>query len=134
GCAEAHITLGWVHFRVGRWSEAADAFADALGLAAGSTRAMMGLALARCMLGRFEQSREALLRWLHDQPDSEQVSSLACFIESLGLPEDLLETYELALRVLGYPDLSVPGAAGSNPELLAAQGLLAQRIYESAWA
>ncbi|QIS14509.1 tetratricopeptide repeat protein [Nocardia arthritidis] len=129
--ATAHLVLGWWHCQAGRWAAAEPALLEAARLAPYSDAAELPLALARAGRGRFAESRSAVRELIRTNSKQDQLQRVCRVIERVGLPGELSELYEMALAALGETDLSQPGAAGADPELLAAQGELARRVYES---
>jgi tetratricopeptide (TPR) repeat protein len=91
--------------------------------------AMIQLGMARAALGRFDESRDDVMAALRAGPSAGTVGQVIEYAESCGIPGHLAEIYGMALAARGQADVSRPGAAGEDPELIAAQGRLAKRMY-----
>jgi hypothetical protein len=91
---------------------------------------VLQLGTATAGLGRFNEQREQVRMVLRLQatPDViDAVLELIELIEIRGIPDHFGELYQMTLAARGLPDLRRPGAAGTDPELLARQGRLAGR-------
>jgi tetratricopeptide (TPR) repeat protein len=120
---------GEIHLELARYAEAETWLLRSLAVKPQDPWAVLYLGLARAGLGRFDESRDEVAAALRLRATPGMISDVISHIEARGLPEHLGELYQMALTALGRPDVSAPGAAGSDPELLAAQGKLAWRLY-----
>lgn len=129
----AHRVTGHIYLSVRRYAEAERATLEALRIDPLDWQSVLQLGLARAGLGRFAESREQVQATLRMNATPAVIDSVIAQIESRGLTDSFGELYRMALAARGRPDLSYPGAAGDNPELLAAQATLAVRLttYES---
>lgn len=127
--ASAHRLIGAIHLRLRRYAEAERWLLRALRIDPAFPQAVLQLGLARAGLGRFDESRDQVLAALRLRATPVAIDSMIEIIESWGIPGHFAEIYGVALAARGRPDLSCPGAAGDNPDLLAAQGRLARRMY-----
>jgi tetratricopeptide (TPR) repeat protein len=126
--AYAHRLTGEIHLDLAQYAEAESWLLRALAITPQDPFAVVQLGLARAGLGRFDESREQVAAALRLDATPGMIAEVVEYIEVRAVPEHLTEIYRMALAALGRPDLSQPGAAGSNPELLAAQGKLAWRM------
>lgn len=129
GFARAHRRIGWIHLRVERYADAECAFRQALRIEPDNAPAVASLGTIAWRLGRLDESRELLTEALRLNPKGSFISAVIGDLEHYGLPGHLMEVYRMALAAQGLPDLSCPGAAGGDPELIAAQGKLAAAMY-----
>lgn len=125
----AYGLAGHIHLGVRQYAEAETWLLRALARRPQDPWAVLDLAMARAGLGRFEESRDEVAQTLRLDSSPDAISDVIERIEAQGLPGHLGELYRMALSALGRPDLSEPGSAGDDPELLAAQGKLAWRLY-----
>ncbi|MBO0805135.1 MAG: tetratricopeptide repeat protein [Nocardiopsaceae bacterium] len=126
--ARAFEAVGKIHFDAERYSEAERAQREALRIEPGNWYAVMHLALAMAAMGRFGESREMVRTALRVNATPDGIDTALRRIEILGIPDQFAELYQMALTARGLPDLTRPGAAGADPELLAYQGRLAYRM------
>ena len=124
----AHRVIGSIYLGVRRYAEAERATLEALRIDPLDWQSVLQLGLARAGLGRFAESREQVQAALRLNATPGVIDSVIVQIESRGLTDSFGELYRMALAARGRPDLSYPGAAGDNPELLAAQAALAVRL------
>lgn len=127
--ADAHRLIGKIHLDIWRYADAERATLQALRIDPAGSQAVLQLGLARAGLGRFHESRDQVLAALRLNAAPEAIDAVINQIECRGIPGHFAEIYRMALAARGLPDLSHPGAAGDDPELLAAQGKLANRMY-----
>jgi tetratricopeptide (TPR) repeat protein len=127
--ALAHKCAGKICLDVGRYAEAERWMLQSLRIEPGDPYTMLLLGLARAGLGRLGESREQVMAALQLKPTPGNIDQVIEHVEYRGIPGHLAEVYRLALAARGRPDLSHPGAAGNDPELIAAQGALARRMY-----
>jgi tetratricopeptide (TPR) repeat protein len=127
--ATACRLYGTVHLDVAQYEDAERWTLRALQIAPADASTILQLGLARAGLGRFDESREQVMAALRADAGPSTTRQVVEHIEAAGIPEHLAELYRLALSALGRPDLSVPGAAGRDAELLAEQAALARRMY-----
>lgn len=127
--ARAHLLLGKIYLDRLQYAEAERWTLQALRIEPTEAAAVLQLGLARSGLGRFSESRDQVLASLRLEATTHDIDYVINQIETRGLPGHFLEIYRMALAARGKPDLSLPGSAGNDPELLAAQGGLARRMY-----
>lgn len=125
----AYKMAGEIHLDVRQYAEAETWLLRALARDPQDPWTVLDLAVARAGLGRFDESRDEVTQTLRMNPSPRAISDVIERIESLGLPGHLGELYRMALTALGRPDVSEPGSAGNDPDLLAVQGKLAWRLY-----
>ncbi|MBO0806570.1 MAG: tetratricopeptide repeat protein [Nocardiopsaceae bacterium] len=130
GYAWAFRLAGKIHLATRHYAEAERWTLQALANDPGDWQAVLQLGLARAGLGRFDESREQVRDTLRLRPDPGVIDTVIEHIERCGIPAELAEIYQMALAALGQPDLSSPGSAGSDPELLARQAQLAARLHK----
>ena len=126
--AYAHRLTGEIHLDLAQYPEAESWLLRALAITPQDPFAVLQLGLARAGLGRFDESRDQVAAALRLDATPGMIAEVVEYIEVRAVPGHLTEIYRMALTALGRPDLSQPGAAGSDPELLAAQGKLAWRM------
>ena len=124
----AHRVIGKIFLDVRRYADAERATLEALRIDPMDWQSVLQLGLARAGLGRFAESREQVQATLRLNATPAVIDSVIIQIECRGLTDSFGELYQMALAARGRPDLSYPGAAGDNPELLAAQAALAVRL------
>ena len=127
--AYAHRLTGEIHVDLRQYAEAERWLLQALAISPQDPWSVLQLGLARAGLGRFGESRDQVAATLRLDATPGMIGQVVEYIEAGGLPAHLSEVYEMALAALGRPDVSRPGTAGSDPELLAVQGKLAWRMY-----
>lgn len=127
--ADAYLVAGQLHLDVIRYAEAERWFLRALAITPDDPGAVLKLGLARAGLGRFDESRDAVMTTLRMDAQPANLKAVIEHVEYRGIPDHLAEIYRMALTALGRPDLSIPGAAGNDPELIAAQGKLIHRMW-----
>jgi tetratricopeptide (TPR) repeat protein len=127
--AAAHHMVGEIHLDLGQYAEAERWTLQALSIDPADAWAMIQLGLARAGLGRFDESRDEVMAALRTDPRATIIRHVIAHVEARAVPGHLAEVYRMALAARGLPDLSYPGAAGSDPELIAAQGRLVSRMY-----
>jgi len=127
--ALAHKLAGKICLDVERYVEAERWVLQSLRVKPDDPYAMLLLGLARAGLGQLDESREQVMAAIRLKPSPGNVDQVIEHVEYKGIPGHLTDVYRLALAARGLPDLSHPGAAGNDPELIAAQGALARRMY-----
>ena len=127
--AFAHRLTGDIYLDLHQYAEAERWLLQALAITPEDPWPILQLGLARAGLGRFGESRDQVAATLRLDATPGMIGQVVEYIEAGGLPPHLSEIYQMALAALGRPDVSQPGAAGSDPELLAIQGKLAWRMY-----
>jgi tetratricopeptide (TPR) repeat protein len=127
--AYPHLLAGRIHLGVAHYGEAERRILESLRIDPDDGSAVLQLGLARAGLGRFAKSRAEVLAALRANPSSAHVRQVIEYIETRAIPPHLADIYRMALAANDLPDLSEPGAAGHDPDLLAAQGRLAWRMY-----
>lgn len=127
--AYAHRLTGEIHLELAQYAEAERWLLQALAIAPEDPWAVLQLGLARTGLGRFDESRDQVAAALRLRATPSMIGQVIEYIEARAVPGHLAEVYRMALAALGRPDVSYPGAAGDDPELLAVQGKLAWRMY-----
>jgi hypothetical protein len=127
--ANAHRLTGEIHLELAQYAEAEGWLLRALAITPQDPSAVLQLGLARAGLGRFGESHDQVAAALRLQATPSMIAKVIMHIEERGIPDHLAELYRMALAALGRPDVSRPGEAGSDPELLAAQGKLASLMY-----
>ena len=127
--AFAHRLTGEIHLDLARPAEAEQWLLRALAIAPQDPWTVLLLGLAHAGLGRFDESRDQVTAALRLRAEPGMIRQVVEYIEARALPAHLGEVYLMALAALGRPDVSYPGAAGDDPELLAAQGKLAWKMY-----
>jgi tetratricopeptide (TPR) repeat protein len=127
--ANAHRLTGEIHLELAQYAEAEGWLLRALAITPQDPSAVLQLGLARAGLGRFGESHDQVTAALRLQATPSMIAKVIMHIEERGIPDHLAELYRMALAALGRPDVSRPGEAGSDPELLAAQGKLASLMY-----
>jgi tetratricopeptide (TPR) repeat protein len=127
--ALAHHLAGKICLDVERYADAERWILRSLRVRPDDPYAMLLLGLARAGLGQLDQSREQVMAAIRLKPSPGNIDQVIEHVEYKGIPGHLADVYRLALDARGLPDLSHPGAAGNDPELVAAQGALARRMY-----
>lgn len=127
--APACKLAGKISLDTGQYADAERWLLQALRVNPADPSTMLLLGLAQAGLGRAGESRDQVLAALRLKPQPGNIDQVISHVESRGIPGHLAEVYRMALTARGLPDLSQPGAAGTNPELIAAQGTLAWRMY-----
>lgn len=127
--AFAHLVAGRIHLDALQYVEAENWTLQALKITPTDPSAVVQLGLVRAGLGRFEESREAVIAALHIDSQPERIDELIGHVEFLAIPDHFAEIYRMMLGARGLPDLSCPGAAGQDSALIEAQGALAERMY-----
>ena len=127
--AFAHQLTGEIHLELARPAEAETWLLRALAIAPEDPWTVLQLGLAHAGFGRFDESRDQVTAALRLRATPGMIRQVVEYIEARALPAHLAEVYLMALSALGRPDVSYPGAAGDDPELLAAQGKLAWKMY-----
>lgn len=127
--AFAHQLTGEIHLELARPAEAERWLLRALAIAPEDPWTVLQLGLAHAGLGRFDESRDQVTAALRLRATPGMIRQVVEYIEARALPAHLAEVYLMALSALGRPDVSYPGAAADDPELLAAQGKLAWKMY-----
>ena len=127
--AFAYQLSGDIHLDLAQYAEAETWLLRALAITPQEPWAVLHLGLARAGLGRFDESRDQVAAALRLRAAPGMIRQVVEYIEVRAIPAHLAEIYRMALAALGRPDVSRPGTAGSDPELLAAQGKLAWRMY-----
>lgn len=126
--AEAYLVAGEIHLDVTQYLEAERWTLRALKIKPDDPWAILQLGLVRAGLGRFEESRDDVMVALRTDSGSGVIRQVIEYVECRAIPDHFAEIYRMALDASGLPDLSYPGAAGDDPELLAEQGKLAYRM------
>jgi tetratricopeptide (TPR) repeat protein len=127
--ADAYRLLGAIHLDLRQYGEAEHWTLRALRINPADPWTMIELGLARAGLGRFEESRDEVMAALRADPRAPIIKHVIAHVEARAIPGHFTEVYRMALAARGLPDLSYPGAAGNDPELIAAQGRLVRRMY-----
>jgi tetratricopeptide (TPR) repeat protein len=127
--AFAYRLTAEIHLDLAQYAEAETWLLRALAIKPQEPFAVLSLGLARAGLGRFGESRDQVAAALQLRATPGMIGQVVEYIEVRAIPGHLAELYRMALAALGRPDVSRPGAAGNDPELLAAQGKLAWRMY-----
>lgn len=127
--APAHKLTGEIHLELAQYAEAERWLLRALAITPEDPWTVLQLGLAHAGLGRFDESRDRVTAALRLRATPGMIRQVVEYIEVRALPGHLAEVYRMALAALGRPDVSVPGAVGDNPALLAAQGKLAWTMY-----
>jgi tetratricopeptide (TPR) repeat protein len=125
----AGLSAADIHLSVARYADAEWWALRALAISPTDSRATLLLGLARAGLGRFADSRDEVLAALRLEATDRRVAQVIDHVESRAVPEHLAEIYRMCLAAAGAADLTVPGAAGRDPELVARQGRLAWKMY-----
>jgi tetratricopeptide (TPR) repeat protein len=125
----AYKLAGEIHLELQQYAAAESWLLRSLAIEPRDEWAVLYLGLARAGLGRFDESREQMAAALRLDPDPRVIDEVITHVEARGLPPHLAELYRMMLAARGRRDVSEPGSAGSDPELLAAQGKLAWRLY-----
>jgi tetratricopeptide (TPR) repeat protein len=127
--ARAKALVGEIHLDLHQYAEAEWWILQALRITPDDPWMVIQIGLARAGLGRFDESRDQVALALQLGATPSLIDQVIEYIEASGLPGHLSEIYRMALAARGLPDVSSPGAAGDDPELLATQGKLAWRMY-----
>jgi tetratricopeptide (TPR) repeat protein len=127
--AAAHRLAGEIHLSLAQYAEAERWLLRALAITPEDPWTVVHLGLAHAGLGRFDESREQVTAALRLRATPGMIRQVIEYIETRAVPAHLAEVYRMALAAVGRPDVSVPGAAGDDPGLLAAQGKLAWKMY-----
>jgi tetratricopeptide (TPR) repeat protein len=127
--AFAYLVAGRIHLDALQYLEAEHWTLEALKITPADPGAVLQLGLVRAGLGRFEESREAVVAALRIDPQPARIDELIAHVEFLAIPDHFAEIYRMMLVGRRLPDLSHPGAAEEDPALIAAQGALADRMY-----
>lgn len=126
--ATAYRLYGELYLDVAQYEQAERWTLRALRVAPENSTAILQLGLVRAGLGRFAESRDQVLAALRMDAKPANIRQVVEHVEGAGIPDHLAELYALAMTALGRPDLSRPGSAGRDPELLAEQAALARRM------
>jgi tetratricopeptide (TPR) repeat protein len=118
-----------VYLDRGEYAEAERWALRALSITPSAPGLILQLGLTRAGLNRFDESHDQVAAALRADPRADAIDQVISHVEFQGVPAHLDDIYRLALAARGRPDLRRPGAAGGDPELLAAQGLLARRLH-----
>jgi tetratricopeptide (TPR) repeat protein len=90
------------------------------------------LGLIRSGQGRDDEARREFGTALATSPQPSMLDCLAGMMELTGAAVGALaDVYDRICQVRGLPNLTVPGAAGSDPALLARQAEIAERSYHA---
>lgn len=128
GFALAYQIAGGIYLNLGRYADAERWTLQALSIEPASPVAVLRLSFISWKFGRLDESRVQLVQALQMKATPSFMSEAVNDLEACGLPGHLIEVYRMALAARGLPDLSYPGAAGDDAELIAAQGRLACRM------
>ncbi len=112
----------------GRFQEAEPYALEALRNDPADSHSILQLGLIRAGLRRFDESRDAVAAALRMDPHPDALDGAIEQIEVHGIPDHLAELYRMLMIARGRPDLSRPGAAGTDPRLLAEQAYLARQM------
>jgi len=131
---DAYLEIGRIYLSIQRWEKSEHWLLEGLRYNHDDAYAILWLGLVRGKLGRFDESRDDVREALRTNPKTTVLEHVLDWIEAFGIPDHLLELYRMVLDTRGKPDVSRPGAAGSDPILLALQGELAMRMLHSRYA
>lgn len=126
--AWGHQVIGMIYLDLDQYAEAERATLAALRVDPTNWQLVLQLGTAKAGLGRFDEQREQVQTALRLQATPDVVDMVIELIETRGIPDHFAELYQMTLAARGLPDLSRPGAAGTDPELLARQGRLSGRL------
>ena len=115
-----------------RWEEAAVAAHAALALDPTDSTRLAQCGLINLRLGHGDTARAQFESALRLSPTPDQARDVLQNLETHGVPEPLIDVYRALCTAVGIPDLTVPGAAGTDPGLLDRQTELAGRMFSSA--
>ncbi|MGI5119414.1 tetratricopeptide repeat protein [Marinactinospora thermotolerans] len=124
---DGHDTLRAVHCSAGEWGKAVEAARAAVALAPGDPGLRFRLGQALLRLDRHAEAGEALLSALREAPLKWTRATWGTLL-SVGVPEPLRGLYLDTCAALGLPDLTVPHAAGDDPDLAQEQLDVAFRL------
>lgn len=125
----AHLVAGEINLDVGNYAEAEHWTLRALRIRPDDPQAILQLGLVRAGLGKFDESRDEVMAVLRMDSRPANIDQVIEHVECRAIPEHLAEVYRMMLAARGLPDLSLPGSAGDDAELVAAQGRLVYRMY-----
>ncbi|GLY77183.1 tetratricopeptide repeat protein [Actinoallomurus iriomotensis] len=125
----------WNHYTLYRalsarldWAACEEPLLAAVALVPDDPDYRLFLGLLRVRLGRSPEAVPDLQAVLDGQPGPGVLRTLIEYLESCGIPGPVRTTYERCAVRLGRPDLSVPGAAGTDRTLLREQAEVALRL------
>lgn len=83
-------------------------------------------------LERIDEAREHCMTAIRLDPSPSMVDAIRGQLVNMGVPTALRDVYAQTCAVRGIPDLTHPGAAGDDPELLEAQANVAASMWSAA--
>ena len=90
------------------------------------------LGMIRAGQGRTDEARREFATALATTPEPSMLDCVAGLMELTGVAAtSLADVYARICQVRGLPNLTVPGAAGTDPALLARQAEVAERCYHA---
>ena len=131
GAPETHSTRATALVGLRRWEDAEQAMIAALRNDPEQPNNLLRVGLIRLRLGNLSAARTSMLAGLRLAPTPDMVGHVLESLETNGVPEPLAESYAMACSAAGIPDLSRPGAAGDDPELLERQADIAWQMWRS---
>jgi tetratricopeptide (TPR) repeat protein len=123
-----YYDLGTALVNLREWVAAENVVLEGLRRSPDSAACLMRLGVIRLKLQRYDEAIDDIMRGIAQDPEVHDLAAVAHLIEVFGVPARLASLYTSVCAALGWPDLTQPGIAGSDPELRQLQLDAADRL------
>lgn len=120
--------LGNALINLREWAAAENVVLEGLQRSPDDTACLLRLGIIRLRLQRYDEAIDDIMRGIAQEPDVQDLAAVAGLIEIFGVPARLSTLYVSVCAALGLPDMTEPGIAGTDPELLQLQAEVAERL------